>query len=195
MNGNKCYLCERTCYMESASYADCEYRRKRSFGCLENRMYETACTKLAEKFGRKHGWRFEGWTGYFDPQKCHWNEGAGGWAYFSNDEVVDMESIRADLLMDADPNAYGMYMDESAEEYERAEAEGRHPMYVNYRNWLLGKKHGPQELTEDDLMEVTRRLERVREDLVKQVEELQEQLREQAQKDADDLLVNSDGIY
>lgn len=192
---NKCYLCERLCKEGSAAFNECEYRKTKSYGCQENRMYEIACTQLAVKFAVKHGWKFEGWVGYFDRQKHNWCEGAGGMAYFSNDEVVAMDDLRADLMMDADPKAYEEYAEESAAEYERAEAEKRQPMYVNYRHWLMGKRHDPYEDSTRYLTEVTKRLKEVRNSLQKQVDEMEEELREQAQKDADDLLSNSDGVF
>ena len=69
MDNNKCYLCEKLCYNESQPYIDCVYRKQKSFGVRENREYEIACTRLALKFARKHGLRFEGWVGHFDPTK------------------------------------------------------------------------------------------------------------------------------
>lgn len=192
---NKCYLCERLCKEGSAAFNECEYRKTKSYGCQENRMYEIACTQLAVKFAVKHGWKFEGWVGYFDRQKHNWCEGAGGMAYFSNDEVVAMDDLRADLMMDADPKAYEEYIEDSLEEYRLAESEGRSPRYINYRNWLLGARFDPQKSSTEFLEMKTKQLQEVNERLRKVKEELEEQLREMAQKDADDLLSNSDGMY
>lgn len=160
----------------------------------ENRAYEEACTRLAVKFARKHGWRFEGWVGHFDPEKHTWYEGAGGHAIVS-DMVFSFENMRTDLMMDAFPDAIMRYYDECVEEGMKAMDEGREARYVNYRNWLLGARHNP----EDETLEYKRSREsELREEIIR-LEETQQQLldtlKEQCQKDADDLLAGSDGLF
>ena len=160
----------------------------------ENRAYEEACTRLAVKFARKHGWRFEGWVGHFDPEKHTWYEGAGGHAMV-NDMVFSFEDMRTDLMMDAFPDAIMQYYDECVEEGMKAMDEGRDARYVNYRNWLLGARCNP----EDETLEYKQRREsELREELIR-LEETQQQLldilKEQCQKDADDLLAGSDGLF
>lgn len=194
MDRCKCYLCEKLCYCESQVYDKCQYRRQKSFGVPENRAYEDACTRLAVKFARKHGWRFEGWVGHFDPEKHTWYEGAGGHAMVS-DTVFSFEDMRTDLMMDAFPEAIMRYYGECVEEGMKAKDEGRDARYVNYRNWLLGARFNP----EDETLEYKQRREsELREELIR-LEETQQQLletlKEQCQKDADDLLAGSDGLY
>lgn len=190
----KCYLCEKLCYCESQRYIDCTYRKQKSFGVTENREYEMACTRLAVKFARKHGWRFDGWVGHFDPTKHTWYEGAGGWANI-NDEVYSMEDMRADIMMDAAPDAITDYMDHWLIECAAAEREGREPRKVNYRNWLLGARHNPDDETleyktlhEQHLREENARLEETNRELRRMIEE-------QYQRNADELLANSDGMF
>lgn len=170
------------------------YRKQKSFGMPENKAYEEACTRLAVKFARKHGWRFDGWVGHFDPEKHTWYEGAGGWANI-NDDVFSMDDMRTDIMMDAHPDAISKYMEQYMKEAEAAEHEGREPRKVNYRNWLLGARFNPDEETleyktlhEQQLREELARLEGER-------QRLMEMLKEQVQKDADDLLANSDGMF
>jgi hypothetical protein len=160
----------------------------------ENRAYEDACTRLAVKFARKHGWRFEGWVGHFDPNKHNWYEGAGGHAIVS-DTVFSMEDIRTDLMMDAHPDAIMKFYDECVEEGYAAMDEGREARYVNYRNWLLGARHNPDNETPayKDLRIAELQEEEAR--LMKTREKLMGQLMEKWQKDADDLLADSDGLY
>ena len=194
MDRCKCYLCEKLCYCESQVYDKCQYRRQKSFGIPENRAYEEACTRLAVKFARKHGWRFEGWVGHFDPEKHTWYEGAGGHAMVS-DTVFSFEDVRTDLMMDAFPEAIMQYYDECVEEGMKAMDECRDARYVNYRNWLLGARHNP----EDETLEYKQRREsELCEDIIR-LEETKQQLldtlKEQCQKDADDLLAESDGLY
>ena len=194
MDRCKCYLCEKLCYCESQVYDKCQYRRQKSFGIPENRAYEDACTRLAVKFARKHGWRFEGWVGHFDPEKHNWYEGAGGHAMVS-DTVFSFEDMRTDLMMDAFPDAIMQYYDECVEEGMKAMDEGRDARYVNYRNWLLGARFNP----EDESMEYKQRREsELREERIRLEEtqqQLLEQLKEQCQKNADDLLAGGDGLY
>lgn len=194
MDRCKCYLCEKLCYCESQVYDKCQYRRQKSFGIPENRAYEDACTRLAVKFARKHGWRFEGWVGHFDPEKHTWHEGAGGHAMVS-DTVFSFEDMRTDLMMDAFPDAIMQYYDECVEEGMKAMDEGRDARYVNYRNWLLGARCNP----EDETLEYKQRREsELREELIRLEEthqQLLDTLKEQCQKDADDLLAGSDGLY
>lgn len=190
MDNSKCYLCERLCYDDSTAYKKCEYRVKKSFGNLENRAYEEACTRLAVKFGKKHGWRFEGWVGYFNPEKHHWYEGAGGWAQYDGDEVVAMDDLRADLMMDAPVDAYRQYMDAALEEGLRAEEEGRQPRYVNFRNWLMGARHDMRHTPE--FVEAERkRLEELNAHLAEEKKRLEEEI----QRMADELQAGSDGCY
>ena len=191
MDNNKCYLCEKLCYCDSQPYDKCEYRKKKSFGSLENRAYEEACTRLAVKFGQKHGWRFEGWVGYFSPEKHNWYEGAGGWAQFSSEDVVAMDDLRADLMMDAHPDAYLQYMDASVEEGFRAEREGRQPRYVNFRNWLLGARHNVEDSSEE--WKERQRLEA--EEAKQRADEAKRQLEEEIQRYADELQAGSDGCW
>lgn len=191
MDRCKCYLCERLCYCESQPYNECTYRKQKSFGMMENREYEIACTRLAVKFGKKHGWRFEGWVGYFDPKKHNWYEGAGGHAQYDNCEVVNMDDLRADLMMDAHPDAYSKYMDEQVEEYNIAEAEGRQPRYVNFRNWLLGARCN----VEDSSEEWKQKQREEWEEAHQRAEEAKKALMEELQRNADDLLAESDGLY
>lgn len=191
MDRCKCYLCERLCFCESQPYNECIYRKQRSFGMRENRDYEQACTRLAVKFGKKHGWPFEGWVGCFDPKKNNWHEGAGGWAQYNGDDVVSMEDLRADLMMDAHPDAYSAYRDEQMEEYYAAEREEREPQYVNYRNWLMGARHNMEDSTPEWKELQARKLEEAK----KRCEEAKRELMEQLQRNADDLLTGSDGLY
>lgn len=194
MDRCKCYLCEKLCYCESQTYDKCQYRKQKSFGVPENRAYEDACTRLAVKFARKHGWRFEGWVGYFDPKKHTWYEGAGGHAMV-NDMVFSMEDMRTDLMMDAHPDAIMQFYDECVEEGYAAMDEGRTPRYVNYRNWLLGARPNPADCSEEYLEALNRRLQEEREHLLKEKKQLEDLIREQYQKNADDLLADSDGLY
>lgn len=191
MDKNKCYLCERLCYGESQPYESCTYRKQKSFGLPENRMYEEACTRLAVKFGRKHGWRFEGWVGYFDPAKHTWYEGAGGWAQYDTDDVVAMDDLRADLMMDAPVHAYSEFMDEQTDEYQAAVNEGRQPRYVNYRNWLLGARCDMDRSTPEWKERHAQEVEAAR----LRAEEAKKALMEELQRNADDLLADSDGLY
>ena len=194
MDNNKCYLCEKLCYNESQPYIDCVYRKQKSFGVRENREYEIACTRLALKFARKHGLRFEGWVGHFDPTKHTWYEGAGGHAMMG-DEVYSMDDMRTDIMMDAHPDAIRQYYDESVEEAMAAECEGREPRFINYRHWLLGARHKPGESSEEYLLMRNRELDEERKRLEETRDRLLAQLKEQAQRDADDLLAGSVGLY
>ena len=194
MDRCKCYLCESLCYCDSAKYQKCEYRYQKSFGVPENRAYEEACTRLAVRFAKKHGWRFDGWVGLFDPKKHTWYEGAGGWANI-NDEVYSMEDMRTDIMMDAHPDAITEYMEQYIEEAEAAKCEGRKPRTVNYRNWLLGARFNPADCSLEYLELRNKELEEERDRLQKTHDELLALLKEQAQKDADDLLEGSEGLY
>ena len=190
MDKNKCYLCEKLCYLESSVYKNCEYRVKSSFSMQENRMYEEACTRLAVKFGRKHGWRFEGWVGHFDPKKHTWYEGAGGHAMFG-DSVYSMEDMRTDLMMDAHPDAIMQYYEEGVEEHYAAERENRAERYVNYRSWLLGARHDMNRSTE----EWKRREQEELEAAHSRAEEAKRMFMEELQRNADELLADSDGLF
>lgn len=194
MDRCKCYLCEKLCFCESQTYDKCQYRKQKSFGIPENRAYEDACTRLAVKFARKHGWKFEGWVGHFDPEKHNWYEGAGGNAMIS-DTVFSMEDMRTDLMMDAHLDAIMTFYDECIDEGMKAIDEGREPRYVNYRNWLLGARHNPKESSVEYLERRNDELEKEKARLKKTQEELMDILTQQYQKDADDLLANSDGLY
>lgn len=191
MDKNRCYFCEKLCYVESAIYDKCVYRRNKSFSSQENRLYEEACTRLAVKFGRKHGWRFDGWVGFFDSSKNKWNEGAGGHAYFSSGDVVSIEDIRADLLMDAPENAYTDFIEGQVEEYYASKREKREPRHVNFRSWLLGARQNPENNTDE--YEAMRKKQM--DDAIRRCKEAEKELLELAQRDADDLLAESDGIY
>ena len=190
MNKCKCYLCEKLCYSESQQYIECPYRKQKSFGVTENREYEIACTKLALKFAKKHGWRFDGWVGHFNPEKHNWNEGAGGWACI-NDDMYSMEDIRTDIMMDAHPDAITEYMEQYIEESEAAEREGREPRTVNYRNWLLGARPDINRCTPEYLELRNKELNEVR----KRLEEDNARLREELQRYADELQDGSEGLY
>ena len=194
MDRCKCYLCEKLCYCESQVYDKCQYRRQKSFGMPENRAYEEACTRLAVKFARKHGWRFEGWVGHFDPEKHTWYEGAGGHAMVS-DTVFSFEDMRTDLMMDAFPEAIMRYYDECVEEVIKAMDEGRDARYVNYRNWLLGARIDPKLSSEEYLTMMEIEQAEMAKRIAKQKEALEKLMREQFQRDADDLLANSDGLF
>ena len=193
-NKHKCYLCEKLCYCGSTTYDKCVYRTKNSFNVSSNREYETICTKLAEKFANRHGWKFEGWVGYFNPEKDKWNQHAGTCAMV-NGEVFDLEDMRTDIMMDAHPDAICTYMDEAMEEIQDAEREGREPRRVSYYNWLRGARHNPsmesmeyKDMLTQQLQEELVRLEQERDELMKQ-------LQEKYQKDADSLLENSEGLF
>ena len=160
----------------------------------ENRAYEEACTRLAVKFARKHGWRFEGWVCHFDPEKHTWYEGAGGHAMVS-DTVFSFEDMRTDLMMDAHPDDIMQYYDECVEEGMKAMDQCRDARYVNYRNWLLGARCNPEESSAEYLEMRNWELEEEKARLQQEKERLMEMLREQCQKDADDLQANSDGLY
>ena len=162
MDNNKCYLCEKLCYNESQPYIDCVYRKQKSFGVRENREYEIACTRLALKFARKHGLRFD---------------------------------MRTNIMMDAHPDAIRQYLDDYLDEAYAAEQEGREPRMVNYRNWLLGARFNPGESSEEYLLMRNRELDEERKRLEETRDRLLAQLQEQAQRDADDLLAGSDGLY
>ena len=204
MDRCKCYLCEKLCYCDSQVYDKCLYRKQKSFCVPENRAYEEACTRLAVKFARKHGWRFEGWVGHFDPNKHNWYEGAGGHAMVS-DTVFSMEDMRTDLMMDAHPDAYWQYLDEAVEECHLAEAQMREPRHVNYRNWLMGARHDAAQNSpeynahrEQEIAEARRRLAAAQAYIQQELERIGQSLRydpEQLQRDADDLLAESDGLY
>ena len=194
MDRCKCYLCESLCYCDSTKYQKCDYRSRKSFGVPENRAYEEACTRIAVKFARKHGWRFYGWVGHFDPTKHNWYEGSGGWANI-NDEVFSMEDMRTDIMMDAHPEAITEYMDQHIAEAESAEREDREPRYVNYRNWLLGARPRLEDCSPEYLEMRNRELEEEHERLEKTNAELRRLLEEEYQKYADDLIANSDGLY
>ena len=190
MDRCKCYLCEKLCYCDSQPYDKCEYRRYKSFGVPENRAYEEACTRLAVKFGRKHGWSFGGWVGNFDPAKHTWYEGAGVHAMFG-DAVYSMEDVRTDLMMDAHPDAITAYYDECVEEYYAAQKEKRPERNVNYRSWLLGARHDMERSSEEWKQIQARELEESQ----KRAEEAKKLLMEELQRNADELLAGSDGCY
>ena len=194
MDRCKCYLCEKLCYCESQVYENCVYRRQKSFGIPENRAYEEACTRMAVKFATKHGWRFYGWVGHFDPQKHNWYEGAGGHALVC-DTVFSMEDMRTDLMMDAHPDAIMIYMNQMVEEGFLAEKENRTARYVNYRSWLMGARCNPEESSKEYTDEMNRKLAEDKDRINKTKEELEELIRQQYQKHADDLLAESDGLY
>lgn len=171
-------------------YEKCNYRRCKSFGVPENRAYEEACTRLAVKFARKHNWKFQGWVGNFDPEKHNWYEGAGGCAMIS-DEVYSMEDIRTDLMMDAHPDAITQYAEECVNEHFCAKKERRQPRNVNYRSWLLGARHD----MEKSSPEWKERRARELEESLKRCEETRELLMEELQRNADELLAESDGLF
>lgn len=180
MDRCRCYLCEKLCYCDSNQYEKCQYRISKSFGSLENRAYEEACTRLAVKFARKHNWRFEGWVGFFSPEKSNWYEGAGGHAIISGD-VYSMEDIRADLMMDAPEDSISTYMDECVEEGFAAMKEEREPRYVNYRNWLLGARVKPEDCSEEykeierkRIIESSNRMEAAKKELTQMLDNMTE---------------------
>ena len=179
-NNCRCYLCESLCYCDSAKYQECDYRYRKSFGVPENREYELACTRMAVRFARKHGWRFEGWVGHFDPKKHNWYEGAGGHAMIG-DMVYSMEDMRTDVMMDAPADAITEYYDECSEEYFYAEKEGREPIRVNYRSWLLGARHDIDRCSEEYLERKTEELEEEKQRLLEEKKKLEEEL--QAESD------------
>ena len=194
MDRCKCYLCEKLCYCDSQVYDKCLYRKQKSFCVPENRAYEEACTRLAVKFARKHGWRFEGWVGHFDPERCSWYEGAGGHAMVS-DTVFSFEDMRTDLMLDATPDSIMQYYDECVEEGMKAMDEGRDARYVNYRNWLLGARIDPKLSSEEYLTMMEIEQAEMAKRIAKQKEALEKLMQEQFQRDADDLLANSDGLF
>ena len=73
--------------------------------------------------------------------------------------------------------------------------EERTACYVNFRNWLLGARCNPEESSAEYLAMRNRGLEEEKARLQQEKERLMEMLREQCQKDADDLQANSDGLY
>lgn len=190
MDRCKCYLCEKLCYCESQTYNECTYRKQKSFGVPENRAYEEACTRLAVKFARKHGRRFEGWVGHFDPKKHTWCEGAGGHAMIG-DEVYSMEDMRTDLMMDAHPDAITAFYEECVQEHYAARKENREERHVNYRSWLLGARHDMERSSEEWKRMQAQELEGSR----KRAEEAKRLLMEEMQRNADELLAESDGLY
>lgn len=204
MDRCKCYLCERLCYCESTTYNECLYRKQRSFGCQENRAYEDACTRLAVRFARKHERKFEGWVGAFNANRDNWNPGCGGMAHIGED-VVSMEDIRTDLMMDAVPGAYWQYMDEQTEEYQRAEVQMRAPRNISYRSWLLGARHKSEHNTPEynamrkqELKEARQRLSIAKASLELELERMGKPARynaEELQRYADELQMNSDGLF
>ena len=202
MDKCKCYLCERTCYCESKPYEACLYRKQKSFGCMENRAYEDACNRLALRFARKHEWPFEGWAGYFHPDKHTWHEGCGGHALMG-DYVVSMEDIRVDLMMDASANAYLEYIDDYAAEQDRAMLRMEEPRHVSYRNWLLGARHNPafnkpeyNALRKQEIAEASRRLAKTKAALEQELDRINRSYNpEQLQRDADDLMLGSEGMF
>ena len=190
MDRCKCYLCEKLCYCKTTVYDKCEYRRRKSFAVLENRSYEEACGRLAVKFARKHGWRFDGWIGHFDPSKHNWYEGAGGHAMI-NDMVISFDDIRTDLMMDAHPDAISTFYDQCLEESYAAEREKREAKYVSYRNWLLGARFN----IEDSSPEYIKMKEQEQQEALERIESSRMKLLEVMQKNADDLLSGSDGLF
>ena len=140
-------------------------------------MYEESCTRLAVRFAQKHGWRFEGWVGHFDPDKHTWYEGSGGHAMIS-DTVYSFEDIRTDLMMDAAIDAIEQFYEEMATEGMLAENENRPPRYVNYRSWLLGARCNPKNNSSEYLESVNKDLKESSERLKQKRENLEKQLRE-----------------
>lgn len=140
MDNTRCYHCEKCCERTLPGVKNCPYCKTRDHRQEENDLYEQACNRLAFLFGQKHGWRFEGWAGSFNPSRNTWQEGTGGWAHYG-DWVVMMDDIRADLMMDAPVDEYLNYMDASLQEHERAQQEGRQPLNINYRSWLIGARY------------------------------------------------------
>lgn len=190
MDRCRCYLCEKLCYCDSSGYNQCEYRKNKSFGVLENRMYEESCTRLAVKFASKHDWRFEGWIGHFDPKKHTWCEGAGSLAMIS-DEVCSLEDMRTDIMMDAPIDAFVQYLDDCLKEYCDAERENRPMRNVNYRSWLMGARHN----NENSSPEWKEKQKHELDNIQQKKEESMRILMEQMQRDADDLLAESDGLF
>lgn len=190
MDRNKCYLCEKLCYVASDCYEQCQYRRCKSFGVMENRMYEEACTRLAVRFARKHNLRFEGWVGQFSPNKNSWYEGAGGYAIFS-DEVYSMEEIRTDIMMDAHPDAIDTYRAECIKELIASQEEGRPENKVNYRNWLLGARHNDSHSTEEWKI---LKLESLHNSLMR-MHKARREVEDELQRMADELQDGSEGLY
>lgn len=190
MDKNRCYLCEKLCYISSPCYEKCQYRRCKSFGVMENRMYEEACTRLAVRFARKHSLRFEGWVGQFSPEKNSWYEGAGGFALFS-DEVYSMEEIRADIMMDAPTEAIDTYREECIKELVASQEEGRPENKVNYRNWLLGARHNDSLSTE----EWKKLKQNILDESIVRMQKAQQEMEDELQRMADELQDGSEGLF
>lgn len=176
MDHSRCYQCDKLC-QEKLAIERCTYLRRHRFDLEENSIYEQVCNRLAVLFGRKHGLAFEGWVGYFNPNKSAWNEGAGGIACFG-DYTVPMEDIRTDLMMDADENEWIKYFDACMEEYQHAEEERRDPRNVNYRSWLKGARFGMDipdspyvKEQREKLKEEKERVEEARRSLMKAIQE------------------------
>lgn len=194
MDRCKCYLCERLCYCDSSSYDKCSYRRQRSFSVPENRAYEEACVRLVVKFAKKHNWRFYGWVGHFDPSKNEWYEGAGGHALVS-DEVFSFEDIRADLMMDAHPDAIMEYYEQCVQEQMYASREKREPRFINYRNWLLGARHDTHKCSIEYLKTKEDEIKKLHEQILEDEKQLKEKMLEEFQRCADDLMDGSEGLF
>lgn len=141
----KCFTCEKMCNKKTARYESCRYRKVMAHSDKANADYERACNMLAQSFGRKHGWDFDGWVGYFNPETYSWNRYVGGWAIFG-DRVVSMDDMRTDLMEDAPEEAYGQYESEEVE-YLNREPDGKAP--INYYNWLHGARREPERCSEE----------------------------------------------
>ena len=133
MDNTRCYQCDRCCNKKEKK--TCVYKKQQHFNLEENSLYEQSCNRMAFLFGEKHGWRFEGWAGYFDPNKNTWQEGTGGWALYG-DWIVPMDDIRADLMMDASADEWIKYNDACMKEAEK----NIMCIRINYRSWLMGAR-------------------------------------------------------
>jgi hypothetical protein len=112
-----------------------------------------------------------------------------------SDMVFSFEDIRTDLMLDATPDSIMQYYDECVEEGMKAMDEGRDARYVNYRNWLLGARIDPKLSSEEYLTMMEIEQADMAKRIAKQKEALEKLMREQFQRDADDLLANSDGLF
>lgn len=108
-----------------------------------------------------------------------------------DDEVYSMDDMRTDLAMDAHPDAILKYYDEWIKEFYAARREKREERRVNYRSWLLGARHDMNRSTEEWKRKQAKDLEEAH----RRAEEAKAALMEELQRNADDLLAESDGLY
>lgn len=139
----KCYQCEKLCNKKTAKHQSCRYRKVISHSDAANARYEEACNMLVQEFARKHGWEFEGWVGYFNPDTDIWNRYAGGLATFG-DTVISLDDIRTDLMEDTPPEAYSKFEEETVDFLYKHSGTS----VVSYYNWLHGARNKPEECSE-----------------------------------------------